>query len=465
MHRTDYRSTLRCCCMCYFAQAVSVHLSPVLFGVFHRLYGLDFALLGMLAGATFLSQLVIDLVSAPLCNRLGYRNCMALALACCTVGLLLLGTLVRVSEHAFAALAASTVCFAVGGGLLEVVVSPVAEAVADKARTRGTMGLLFSFYSWGQTAVVLLTSLTLYFLDDTLWYWTAYIWAIVPFVALLGVGSVPFPPHVPCKTRMRDFRLTPHIALSMAVMLCAGAGEMIVSQWSSVFAETALGLPKLLGDLTGVCAFAACMGLGRLTLALRPPRNPARTMQTSAILLCAAFAMLACVPHAIVCQLACAVAGWAVSRMWPLTVSECASHTPHSGPMLFALLAVSGDIGCTLGPALLGKVSDWAQTLPQVLTLAESYGQSAEQVAMRVGIAATFGFPLLLCVLLLLLPRMRRRGQLPLADSTERTVMLLPPPDPDQVETAQSLQAAPNSHAVRNLSEVSADFDRHHSQT
>ncbi len=400
--------------MCYFAQAVAVNLSPVLFGVFHRLYHLDLSLLGVLIAVNFVSQLAVDLLCAPLCRRLGYRASMSIALVFCALGMILLGTLVRIWDRAFVALLIPTVAFSVGGGMLEVVVSPVADAIAP-TRSKGVMGLLFSFYSWGQLLVVLLTSIALTLLQDALWYLLPYVWAAVPLGALIALQTCAYPPQEPPSDAKR-FLLNRYFVLAMLVMLCAGASEMIVSQWSSLFAETALQLPKLAGDALGACGFALCMGIGRRWIAIKPPRNPDRVLIAAGAMLIVSFAMLSLIPNPYICLMGCSLTGLSVSWMWPITVSRCAGRFPTAGALMFGLLAVSGDVGCSLGPLLSGVWSEFAMQSPILQQLAARTGASVEQLGMRVGVGACAIFPILLLIALILLAVEQRRRPSPRAD-------------------------------------------------
>jgi fucose permease len=354
--------TRRACYAGYITQAIVNNLAPLLFIVFQTRYAVPYERLGRLVLLNFATQLLTDLVAVTLVDRTGYRLPLVLAHGCCVVGLVLLAVLPSVLGSPYLGLSLAIVVYAIGGGLLEVVVSPVVEALpSPQVGKAAAMSLLHSFYCWGQVAVVLGTTLLLAQLGQAAWQILPLVWAGVPLANLGGFLRVPLPPTVPDTQRLALGRLcmAPAFAALLMLMGCAGATELTMSQWASLFAEQGVGIPKVWGDLAGPCLFAVLMGLGRSVYGLwgaRMPLVPALVGCGTLAALCYLTAALARAPG--LSLVGCTLCGLAVSLLWPGTFSLAAARFPCGGAAMFGLLAVGGDAGAAVGPWLAGAVAE-----------------------------------------------------------------------------------------------------------
>lgn len=358
----SYRGTRTACYRGYIVQGVVNNLSPLFFVIFQREFGISYAMISSLILFNFVTQIIVDVLCVRLVDRIGYRTATVFAHICCTVGLVMLGLLPRLLPSPFLGLAIATIVTAIGGGIIEVAVSPIIDSLPSDAKD-AKMSLLHSFYCWGQVAVVLLTTVAVRVFGEGLWWTLPLVWAVLPFYNIFAFARVPLLPTVSeeekqplgqlCRSRL--------FVLSMVLMLCAGASELAMSQWSSLFAEQALGVEKLWGDLLGPCLFAVFMGIGRTIYGVWGAKlNLYRSLLATAILcvLCYMGAALFMVP--LLSLLCCALCGFSISLMWPGTISSTSAAYPKGGAAMFGVLAVCGDIGCSCGPALAGMVSEFA---------------------------------------------------------------------------------------------------------
>ena len=411
MHLT-YKHTLYACYAGYITQAAVNNLAPLLFIVFQTQFSLSFEMVGRLILINFGTQLLADVLAVKFVDKIGYRASAILAHALCTVGLVLLGVLPRISPSPYAGLIFAVITYALGGGLLEVLVSPIADSLPGDKKA-SAMSLLHSFYCWGQVAVVLISTLALAAFGTEIWMWLPIGWALLPLCNLFFFTQVPLMPPVPeeklmsigelCKSRV--------FLVSLLVMMCAGASELTMSQWSSLFAETGLGVSKTLGDLLGPCLFAALMGLGRLLYGVYGAKLNLRNALLCCGALCAAcYALTIFAPHPLLSLVGCALCGFSVSVMWPGTFSDTAARFPRGGTAMFGMMAVFGDLGASLGPWISGVVSDFSQQTSLLQQLQTTTGQALSQLGMKAGLLAGMLFPalLILCVLYLKSRRARR---------------------------------------------------------
>ena len=357
-----FAHTHRACYAGYITQAIVNNLAPLLFIVFQTRYAVSYERLGRLALLNFATQRLTDLVAVTLADRTGYRLPLVLAHVCCVVGLVLLAVLPSILASPYLGLSLAIVVYAIGGELLEVVVSPVVDALPSPPEGKvAAMSLLHSFYCWGQVAVVLGTTLLLEQMGQTAWQILPLVWAVVPLANLAVFLRVPLPPPVLDTHRMALGSLctAPAFAAALVLMGCAGDAELTMSQWSSLFAEQGLGLPKLWGDLAGPCLFAVLMGIGRCVYGLwgaqilLVPALVGCGILATGCYLTAAFAT-----DPVLSLMGCALCGLAVSLPWPGTFSLAAARFPFGGAAMFGLLAVGGDAGAATGPWLAGVVAE-----------------------------------------------------------------------------------------------------------
>lgn len=362
MHRSC-RRTMCACYIGYIAQAIVNNFAPLLFVMFEADYRIPLSKITLLVTVNFCVQLTVDLLAAAFVDRIGYRAAIVLAHAASAAGLALMTVLPELLPDAFTGLLISVVVYAIGGGMLDVILSPIMEACpTDNKQTH--MSLLHSFYCWGYMGVVLLSTAFFACFGLKNWKFLALLWAAVPLANLVVFAGAPlYAPQTAESSGFAPVQLLrkKQFWVLLFMMLCAGASEQAVSQWASAFAEQGLGVTKTVGDLAGPMAFAALMGVSRLIFGKHGQRMDLNQYMRASCLLClAAYACIVFVPVPVVGLLGCAVCGFSVGIFWPGTFSKATAAIPGGGTAMFALLALAGDLGCAGGPTLAGLVSDAA---------------------------------------------------------------------------------------------------------
>ena len=356
----SYDSTMRACFTGYIVQAIVNNFAPLLFLTFQRTYHIPLQQITLLVTFNFGIQLLTDLLSVAFVDRMGYRASMLLAHILSALGLICLTVLPERMGHPFAGILISVIVYAVGGGLLEVLVSPVVEACPSTHKEKA-MSMLHSFYCWGHVGVVLFSSIFFKLAGIENWKLLAVLWAVIPILNALIFTRVPIAPVLPeGEEGMTIVTLFQNRTfwLLFVMMICAGASEQSVSQWASLFAEKGLGISKTAGDLAGPMAFAVLMGASRAFYGNYGEKiNLDRFMAVSSVLCILSYLCLVFMPVPVLSLAGCALCGLSVGIMWPGTFSRASKALPAGGTALFALLALGGDIGCSGGPSLVGMVS------------------------------------------------------------------------------------------------------------
>ena len=390
--KKGYQKTIYACFIGYIVQAIVNNFVPLLFVTFHDSYGIPLSKITLLVTFNFGLQLLVDLLSVGFVDRIGYRASMLLAHGLSAVGLFLLPVLPELFADPFIGLLIAILIYAVGGGLLEVLISPVVESCPTDNKEKA-MSLLHSFYCWGQVGVVLVSTLFFAVFGIRNWKLLAMLWAVIPVLNGLFFIGVPITPLIEDdETGMKLGELLKNglFWILFLMMLCAGASEQAVSQWASALAERGLGISKTLGDLAGPMTFGILMGISRAFYGKYGDKiRLERFMGASALLCIASYLLIALVPVPALGLVGCALCGLSVGIMWPGTFSMAAASMRRGGTALFALLALAGDLGCSSGPTLAGFVSG-------------VYGDN-----LRRGILAAVIFPIALLVSLLLIKRRR----------------------------------------------------------
>lgn len=356
----SYDCTMRACFTGYIVQAIVNNFVPLLFLTFQRTYHIPLQQITLLVTFNFGIQLLTDLLSVAFVDRMGYQASMVLAHILSALGLICLTVLPEWMGHPFAGILISVIVYAVGGGLLEVLVSPVVEACPSTHKEKA-MSMLHSFYCWGHVGVVLFSSIFFKLAGIENWKLLAVLWAVIPILNALVFTRVPIASVLPegeqgmtigTLFQNRTFWLL------FVMMICAGASEQSVSQWASLFAEKGLGISKTAGDLAGPMAFAVLMGASRAFYGNYGEKiNLDRFMAVSSVLCILSYLCLVFMPVPVLSLAGCALCGLSVGIMWPGTFSRASKALPAGGTALFALLALGGDIGCSGGPTLVGMVS------------------------------------------------------------------------------------------------------------
>ena len=353
----NYEKTIRACFIGYIVQAIVNNFAPLLFITFQTTYDIPLAQITTLITINFALQLMTDLAAAYFTDKIGYRVSVLIAHTMAALGLIGLAVFPSVMPSPFVGLVMAVVLYAIGGGLLEVIVSPMVEACPSEHKDR-TMSMLHSFYCWGSVGVILVSTLVFWLFGIQNWRILAALWAIVPIangIAFINVPIISMEESTGESTPMSQLFKIKMFWIFIVLMCCAGASELVISQWASAFAEKALGISKSLGDLLGPTLFAVLMGLSRVIYGKYGDKIGLDRMMILSCALCViAYLMIALFDSAVIGLTGIAISGFAVGIMWPGTYSKAAGVMKGGGTAMFAFLALAGDLGCTSGLTFAG---------------------------------------------------------------------------------------------------------------
>ncbi len=394
--KINYKQTLIACYIGYIVQAIVNTISPLLFVVYSDKLGISILEISILITYNFVIQIVMDLGSAVFVHKLGYRKSVVMAHILSSSGLILMSVLTTLMPWKFAAILIASTFMCAGGGLIEVIVSPIVEAIPGDAKA-SAMSILHSFYCWGQVAVVLLTTLYLSLLGIDNWIFLPALWALVPLLGFFLFLFVPIN-ELPADEGGQKFSALSKqkgFFLMLIIMICAGASEVGIAQWASLFAEKGLGVSKTLGDLIGPCAFAVFMGIGRVLFGKVASKIKLEKWICASFGLCIiAYLIISLSSSPILSFFGFALCGLSVAILWPGTYSMGASFIPMGGTLMFALFALGGDSGCALGPDTIGIVSDAISKYGSGI-FGNIIKGDAESVALKSGILTASIFPII----------------------------------------------------------------------
>lgn len=399
----SFSGTKVACYIGYFVQAIVNNLSPLLFVIFSEQFKISLETIGSLILINFTTQMLVDILSVKIVDKIGYKKIVIASHLCAFLGLLLLGILPRVTSYSFAAICFATIISALGSGMIEVTISPIVESIPGE-RKSADMSLLHSFYCWGQMAVVAFSTVFIRAVGSEYWFFLPLIWSVIPLVNMFNFCSVPFMPTVSEteKTPIKVLLTSKRFIMAMIIMLCAGASELAMSQWSSFFAEAGLGVSKLTGDLLGPCLFAVFMGAGRLIFGLFGEKmNIIRSMLCCSVLCIACYLLTSFSQIPLVSLLACALTGLSISLFWPGTFSIVAGLFPKGGAGMFGILAILGDMGCAFGPWVISLISTAAENSSRALSTGS---------ALKFGLQFGAIFPVVIIVCLSVVSKSTRKG-------------------------------------------------------
>lgn len=358
--KENYKMTVYACFIGYIVQAIVNNFVPLLFLTFQSQYNIPLSQITLLVTINFVVQLLVDLVCIKFVDHIGYRISLIIAHIFAAMGLISLGFLPEIMPNPFTGILIAVIMYAIGGGLLEVLVSPVVEACPTDNK-EAAMSLLHSFYCWGHVGVVLLSTLFFALFGIENWKIVACVWAVIPIFNIFMFSKVPIVSLIAEGEESISLRKLFSMKLFwvfMLMMVCSGASEQAVSQWASTFAEQGLGISKTLGDLAGPMSFAIFMGLSRLWYGKYGENiNLDRFMVGSGLLCIIAYLCISLVPNPIIGIIGCWICGLSVGIMWPGSFSKAAAGIKNGGTAMFALLALAGDLGCSGGPTLAGLVA------------------------------------------------------------------------------------------------------------
>ena len=358
----NYKKTLIACYLGFVTQAISANFTPLLFLTFKSTYGISLDKIAMIPMVFYLTQLLVDFAATKFADKIGYRICVVTSQVVSAAGLILMAVLPELLPVTFVGVMISVVLYAIGSGLIEVLVSPIVEACPFENKD-GMMSLLHSFYCWGAMGVILGSTLFFAVFGIEHWKILTVIWALVPLYNTINFLNCPIERLVEDGKSMSIARLlkTPVFWLVIILMVCSGASEATMAQWASAFTESALGVSKTVGDLAGPCLFAAFMGISRLLYGKFSERLDLTKVMLICGVMCAGCYLLASLAALPILGLAgCALCGLAVGIMWPGSISISSQNCPRGGTAMFAFLALAGDLGGMVSPAMVGSLSEKA---------------------------------------------------------------------------------------------------------
>jgi fucose permease len=396
--RLTYRHTLTASYLGYVTQAIINNLAPLLFLTFQREWNVSLADLALLISLNFIIQIAVDLIASVIADKVGYRAVAAIAHVFCVAGLIGMGILPRIFTYPYAGLVVAACLNAVGGGLIEVIISPIVESLPGDKKA-ASMSLLHSFYCWGHVAVVVLSTVYFALFGVARWPYLVMAWALVPlfnFFLFIKVPLRSLNDHAATvdkqagKGRKRSL-----LMLFLLMMVCAGAAEQAMSQWASLFAEAGLGVSKTMGDLLGPCLFALLMGLSRVVYGVKSARlHLEKALFFSSMLCIVSYLLAVFSPVPLLSLLGCGLCGLSVGLMWPGTFSIASKNFPRGGTAMFAFLALAGDVGCSVGPGLVGSVSNAVQAGANSFIGSWLPRLGATEAGLKTGLFLAIVFPL-----------------------------------------------------------------------
>ena len=358
----NYNKTLIACYLGFVTQAISSNFAPLLFLTFISTYGITLEKIAMIPLVFYLTQLLIDLAATKFADRIGYRTCVVASQVLSAVGLVLMAILPEVLPVPFIGILISVVLYAMGSGLIEVLVSPIVEACPFENKD-GMMSLLHSFFCWGAMGVILGSTLFFAIFGVENWKILTFIWALVPLYNTFNFINCPIERLVEdgMSLGIRKLLKTPIFWLMIILMVSSGASEATMTQWASAFTESAIGVSKTVGDLAGPCLFAMFMGISRMLYGKFSEKLDLTKVMLVCGIMCVGCYLLASLSTLPILGLAgCALCGLAVGIMWPGSISISSQICPRGGTAMFAFLALAGDLGAMVSPAMVGSFSEMA---------------------------------------------------------------------------------------------------------
>lgn len=356
----NYNRTRTACYLGFITQAICANFAPLLFLTFNKTYEISLGMIALIPTVFFFTQLIVDILCGLFVDRIGYRKCVVASEVCSALGLIGLAFLPDLFSTPFIGIIIAVIIYAVGSGLIEVLVSPIVEACPFKNK-EATMSLLHSFYCWGVVGVILISSLFFTFFGIDKWKILACLWALLPIYNIFNFATCPIERLTEDGKGMTYWQLfkVPLFWVAVILMISAGASELSMAQWASAYAESALGLSKTVCDLAGPCMFAVTMGISRVFYGKFGDKINLQNFMIGSGLLCIVCYLMASLFESPAVGLAgCILCGFSVGIMWPGTISIFSKLLPMGGTAMFALLAMAGDLGGSTGPAMVGNISE-----------------------------------------------------------------------------------------------------------
>lgn len=411
--KLNYTHTLYASYIGYITQAIINIFPPLVFIMFQKDFNISLTQIGLLSSFNFGIQMLIDFLAIKFIDKIGYRIPIVSAHIFAALGLFLLGILPFYIEPYLGIL----ICFfinAISGGLIEVLVSPIVEALPDKQKTKA-MNILHSFYCWGSMLVVIVSTLYFNIFGIENWKYMSMIWAIIPFCNIFLFANVPLNVLKTHEDNMKSDNtvsirklLSVKIVLVFVIlMICAGASEQSIAQWVSLFAEVGLNVNKTVGDIFGACMFAFCMGIVRLIYGMKSESiNIEKALIISSLFCVFGYIVTVFSPYPFLSLIGCGISGLSVAIMWPSVFSLASKTYNKGGTAMFAMLALAGDIGCSIGPGIVGIVSNNKNISDKFSAIIVN--SDSIQIGLKIGILFAIIFPVLMFLVLFLFKNRKR---------------------------------------------------------
>lgn len=355
----NYKKTKIACYLGFVTQAIAANFAPLLYLKFHVEYNIGLGNIALISTCFFFTQLIVDLFCAKFVDKIGYRACIVTSEVCSALGLIGLSFLPEIMPNPFVGIIICVIVYAIGSGLIEVLCSPIVEACPFENK-EATMSLLHSFYCWGSVGTILFSTLFFAIFGIDSWKWLAILLALIPAFNIYNFATCPIEYLVEDGKGMSIPSLfkTPLFWVAIVLMICSGASELSMAQWASAYAEAALGLSKTMGDLLGPCLFAVSMGICRVLYGKYGEKvNLTKFMLGSGVLCVVCYILASLFSNPIIGLIGCILCGFSVGIMWPGTLSISSKKFPAGGTAMFALLAMAGDLGGSIGPGIVGRVT------------------------------------------------------------------------------------------------------------
>lgn len=393
-NKLNYNRTKFACYYTYLTSASVFCLPPLLFVTFREMYGISYTLLGTLVLVNFCTQLIVDLILSFFARHFNLHKAITVMPLLTSLGLFVYAFVPSIfPQYAYIGLVTGTVIFSVSAGLCEVLMSPLIAAIPSDNAERD-MSRLHSLYAYGVVCVVVLSTILLKLIGNTNWIYITYFWALLPIVSYILFKSSPMPPiEMGTKTDSKSAEKRKiGLALCFVCIFLGGAAENSMTNWISGYMETALRIPKVLGDIFGMALFAVFIATGR-TLYAKYGSNISRILLLSMILstVCYLTAGLCLIP--IISMFACILTGLCSAMLWPGTLIFMEEKMPNPGVAAYALMAAGGDFGSSVAPQLIGAVVDSVSASKGASIIASKLSLTVEQISMKAGMLVGALFP------------------------------------------------------------------------
>ncbi len=394
--KPNYKALKLACYTTNLSMSVVGNLSPLLFLTFRELYDISYSLLGLLVLINFFTQLTIDLIFSFFSQKFNIPNTVKITPLLTVIGLSVYALWpFFFPQNVYLGLVIGTIIFSASSGLSEVLISPVIAAIPSDDPER-EMSKLHSIYAWGVVLVIIVSTLFLLVFGKTNWQYLALLFVLIPLFSfsLFLKSTVPNLNSNDKGTPILSLIKNKNFRLCVIAIFLGGAAELTMAQWSSSYLEQALGIPKVWGDIFGVALFSVMLGLGRTIYAKRG-KNISSVLLVGSIGATLCYFISAVSNVAVIGLLACALTGLCVSMLWPGSLIVATDFFPQGGVFIYAMMASGGDLGASVGPQLVGSVTDIVMSIPQAVSFAESLGLSPEQLGMKLGMLIGMLFPLI----------------------------------------------------------------------